>query len=97
MMMRIILAVDESAHSEAAVDAVLAQFRPGDTEVHVFHAVEWLRDLPQSYMFGEGPTSGKDILSRRAESFNRAEQLVGRVAQQLQAAGFPTTTATSRR
>lgn len=93
-MIRIVLAVDDSAYSEAAVRAVIEQFRPADAEVRVFHAVEWLRELPPSFMFGEGPTFDKDILSRREQSFKKAEELVGRVAHQLEAAGFRTTSAT---
>jgi nucleotide-binding universal stress UspA family protein len=92
--MRVLLAIDDSAYSEAAVKAVIDQLRPANTEVCVFHAVEWLREMPQSYMFGEGPTYDRDILSNREQSFKRAEELVARVAQQLQTAGFQTTTAT---
>jgi nucleotide-binding universal stress UspA family protein len=92
--MRIVLAVDDSAHSEAAVKAVVTQFRPADTEVCVFHAVEWLRELPQSYRFGEGPSYAEDILSKQHQSFENAKQLAARVARQLQAAGFRTTTET---
>ncbi len=91
--MRIVLAVDDSAYSEAAVDTLIRQFRPAGVEVRVFHAVEWLRHMPQSFMFGEGPTFDQDILSSRARSLEKAQQLVERVAQKLQAAGFQTTTA----
>jgi nucleotide-binding universal stress UspA family protein len=92
--MRILLAVDESAFSEAAVNAVIEQFRAANAEVHVYHAVEWLREMPQSFRFGEGPTFDRDIQSSRNQSFKKATQLVDRVAQRLQAAGFRTTTAT---
>ena len=93
--MRLLLAVDESAFSEAAVNAVIEQFRPANADVHVYHAVEWLHEMPQSFRFGEGPTFDKDIQSSKAQSFKRATELVDRVAQRLQAAGFRTTTATS--
>jgi nucleotide-binding universal stress UspA family protein len=92
--MRIVLAVDDSAHSDAAVKALIAQFRPAGVEVKVFHAVEWLRQMPQSFMFGEGPTFDQDIQACRRRSIEKAEQLVARAAQQLQAAGFQTSTAT---
>jgi nucleotide-binding universal stress UspA family protein len=92
--MRVLLAIDDSAYSEAAVKVVMAQLRPANTEVCVFHAVEWLREMPRSYMFGEGPTYDKDILASRERSFKKAKELVARVAEQLQAAGFHTTTAT---
>ena len=92
-MMRIVLGIDDSAHSEAALNAVIQQFRP-EAEVRVFHAVEWLREMPQSFMFGEGATYDKDILSSRDRSFKKAEQLVMEAAHRLQAAGFRTTTTT---
>jgi nucleotide-binding universal stress UspA family protein len=92
--MRILLAVDDSAHSKAAVEAVTSQFRPANTEVCVFHAVEWLREMPQSLMFGEGSTYDKEIVARRDQSFKKSEQLVERIAQDLQRAGFQTTTTT---
>jgi nucleotide-binding universal stress UspA family protein len=92
--MRILLAVDESPFSEAAVDTVIAQCRAAGTEVHVYHAVEWLREMPQSFRFGQGPTFDSNIVTSRNHSFERARQLVERVAQRLQAAGFRTTTAT---
>jgi nucleotide-binding universal stress UspA family protein len=92
--MRILLAVDGSACSDAAVEAVLAHFRPDRTEVRVLHAVEWLKDLPASYRFGEGPTYARDIMAHRERSFRQSQELVTRVASQLQAAGFRTSTAT---
>ncbi len=38
--MRVLLAIDDSQLSEAAVHAVVEQARPHDTEVRVLHAVE---------------------------------------------------------
>lgn len=92
--MKIVLAIDDSPFSQAAVRAVSTQFRPLETEVRVFHAVEWLREMPQALMFGEGPTYSSDITSSRTESFRKAEELVTRIAGQLQAAGFRTSVAT---
>jgi nucleotide-binding universal stress UspA family protein len=93
--MRILLAVDESPHSAAAVEAVLAQCRPGENmEVCVFHAVDWIHEMPQSYMYGEGPTYDRDILSLRERSFKKGDDLVRRVAERLQSAGFGATTVT---
>jgi len=47
--MRILLAVDASVYSEAAVNSVIEQFRPANAEVRVYHAVEWLREMPQAF------------------------------------------------
>jgi Universal stress protein family len=38
--MKVLLAIDDSAHSQAAVDAVIAQFRRDGTEVRVVTVVE---------------------------------------------------------
>jgi nucleotide-binding universal stress UspA family protein len=92
--MKVLLAVDDSEYSEAAVQAVLAQLRPHDTDVCVFHAVEWLREMPSSFRFGEGPSYDKDILTCRDQSFRSAAALVERIAHELRAAGFRTTTET---
>src|SRR5437016_4461437 len=39
-IMRILLAIDDSKFSEAAIEAVIKQARPQDTEVRVLHVVE---------------------------------------------------------
>ena len=90
--MKILLAIDESAFSDAAIQTVIRQSRPESAEVRVFHAVEWIDALPMSLRFGEGPTYDKDIVSLRDKSFQEGEQLVARAAQQLQTAGFRTST-----
>ena len=91
--MKILLAVDGSACSEAAVRSLLVHFRPEHTEVRVLHAVDWLKDLPASFRFGEGPTYAQDILERRNSSVEASHKLVARVADELRAAGFRTSTA----
>jgi nucleotide-binding universal stress UspA family protein len=90
--MKILLAIDESVFSEAAIQAVIGQFRPDKVEVRVFHAVEWRAALPMSFEFGEGPTCVDDVHAVRDKSLRDGDTLVGRVAQQLQAAGFRTNT-----
>lgn len=44
--MRVLLAVDGSACSEAAVETVVDRFRAESTHVKVLHAVEWMREMP---------------------------------------------------
>jgi nucleotide-binding universal stress UspA family protein len=92
--MNILLAVDGSESSEAAVRTLIDRFRPGGTHVRVLHAVEWLRDMPMSYGFGQGPTYADDIEHSRAESYAHAGQLVSRVEGELQQAGFQTSVST---
>lgn len=95
--MRLLLAVDGSACSEAAVQTVVDRFRPEDTDVKVLHAVEWMKDMPLCFQFAEGPTAGRAITDSRSQSFDRARQLVERVAAQLEFKGFRTSVSTPDR
>lgn len=91
--MKILLAVDGSEYSQAATRAVIAQFPRERTEVRVVHADDWPNRLPTSLAFAEGPTAASDVLELRDERRRQGEELVSRAAQQLQAAGFQTSTA----
>lgn len=86
--MRVLLAVDGSACSDAAVQAVMDRFHPGDTQVKVVHAVEWMREMPLCFQYGSGPTAGHDVVESRNKSFDRARELVERVVAQLEFKGF---------
>jgi nucleotide-binding universal stress UspA family protein len=88
--MRVLLAVDGSSCSEAAVDDVLTRFRAEETEVRVLHAVEWMKEMPLCYRFGEGPDAGRAVVHYREESFERARKLVDGVARRLACKGFRT-------
>ena len=92
--MNILLAMDGTESSEAAVGMLIDRFRPGHAQVRVLHAVEWMKDMPMSFEFGQGPTYARDIEHSRAASYARGEQLVARVAGQLQQAGFQTSVST---
>ncbi len=86
--MRVLLAVDGSACSEMAVQTVMDRFRPGDTDVKVIHAVEWMREMPLCFQYGSGPTAGHDVVESRNKSFERARELVEGAAAQLELKGF---------
>lgn len=86
--MRVILAVDESECSEMAVQTVIDRFRPEDTQVKVLHAVEWMREMPLCFQYGAGPSAGHDVVECRDRSFERARELVERVAAELAYKGF---------
>lgn len=92
--MRVLLAVDGSPCSEEAVRTVLDRFRPEDTQVKVLHAVEWMREMPLCFQYAHGPTAGDDVVARRNKSFERARELVERVAAQLEFRGFRPSVAT---
>lgn len=86
--MRVLLAVDGSACSEAAVQTIIDRFCPDDTEVKVLHAVEWMREMPLCFQYSSGPTAGHDVVESRNKSFERARELVEGVAAQLEFKGF---------
>lgn len=90
--MRILLAIDDSASSEAATQAVLSQFQSTTTEVRVLHADEWPKDLPPSLSFAEGPAAAQAILGLHALRRHDAESMVAGVAQRLRTAGFAAST-----
>ncbi len=92
--MRVLLAVDSSSCSDAAVRQVAERFAPAVTQVRVVHVVEWMREMPLCLQYGEGPGAGHDVVESRNRSFERAKGLVEKVAAQLQPAGFSVSVAT---
>lgn len=88
--MRVLLAVDGSSCSEAAVDDLITRFRPDQTEVKVVHAVEWMKEMPLCFRFAEGPGAGRDVVKYREECFARARELVDGIAGRLAFKGFHT-------
>jgi len=86
--MRVLLAVDGSACSDMALQAIIDRFRPDQTQVKVLHAVEWMREMPLCFQYASGPTAAHDVLESRNKSFDRARELVERVAAQLEFKGF---------
>jgi len=86
-IMKILLAVDDSEFSDAATQKVIAQTRPRDTEVRVLHVMEPV------FVTGELAVYIPDISSVKAERVKRAEELIGRTAQALRAAGLKVSTA----
>lgn len=73
--MRVLLTIDESKYSEAAVEAVLAQCRPRGTEVRVLHVLEMTA------------SSGYPVPESHDQRI-RAKMLVDRAAKKLKASGF---------
>ena len=90
--MRVLLAIDDSSCSEAAIQAAIGQFRPGETDVRVLHVDEWPKGLPTSMAFAESPQAANTIISMHDEIRRRAASLVGDVARRLTAAGLRATT-----
>lgn len=86
--MKVLLAIDDSAYSQAAVSAAIAQFRPEGTDVRVLNAVDWPAALPESLEFTPGALASGPVMSVRDDARRQSEQLLVRTAQQLRAAGF---------
>jgi nucleotide-binding universal stress UspA family protein len=82
--MKIILAIDDLKSPAAAVDSVIAQARPEDTEVFVVHVVE-----PPSLMVSrEMRSQNRALRSLWQETEQQATITVNEVAQQLRSHGF---------
>jgi nucleotide-binding universal stress UspA family protein len=85
---KILLAIDDSRCSEAAVEAVLRQFPPELSEVRVLHVDEWPKGMPTYLAFAEGPAAVSNIVSMHNERWRRGEELVSRAAHRLTAERF---------
>ncbi len=82
--MRILLAIDDSKFSEAAVQAVIEQAQPQDTEVEVLHVVEPPSLLVARKMGGYDPRLDAVWDAETKE----AEALVTKVANDLRSKGL---------
>jgi len=80
--MKLLLSIDESRFSEAATQAVIAQFQPQGTEIKVLNVV----DLPLPI-----PTS--DAAGFRELSLKHGQELVQKAERALNQAGYKTQTA----
>lgn len=82
--MKIILAIDDLKSSEAAVQAVIAQARPQDTEVFILHVIE-----PPSMMVAREMRSHNPTLKALwQETEQQAAATVKQVAERLRSKGF---------
>ena len=79
--MRILLAIEDSKFSEAALQALLRQFRPGDTEVLVLTVV-----APPT--LSAPPQMAAEYVPELADEVSHSQELAEATAKRLQAAGF---------
>ncbi|MDE3110075.1 MAG: universal stress protein [Acidobacteriota bacterium] len=79
--MKILLCVDSSENSEAAVQVVATQYPPQKTEVRVFHVL-------QPVTLSAAPQMDPMYTPELAAEGSEARKLVDRVAAQLRNAGF---------
>lgn len=83
--MKILLAIDESEFSQAAIRTVISQYPAAATQVCVLHAVESL------WYAGPEPLGAVEQLeSLRQEAIRQGKELVARAEKTLRAAGFET-------
>jgi nucleotide-binding universal stress UspA family protein len=80
--MRILLAIDNSKFSVAAIQAVIAQFQPQGTEVKVLNVVDLAIPIPTS-----------DAAGFREESLKHGQEVVLRAKQMLNGMGYTAQTA----
>jgi nucleotide-binding universal stress UspA family protein len=84
--MKVLLAVDESEFSHAALETLIRQFKPQRTEVRILHVVEPISISPPPQMAaGYAPELEGD--------FAEAQKLVNKAGDMLRGAGFAVNTA----
>jgi universal stress protein A len=79
--MQILVAVDDSKFSEAALQAVIKQFRPESTEVHVLHILQPLTLAPL-------PQMSRNYAPELEAQQETAREFVERDTKLLRAAGL---------
>jgi nucleotide-binding universal stress UspA family protein len=87
----VLLAIDDSNHSDAAVRVVRERLPPERTSVRVLHVVEWPKNLAAPFTFAEGPSAADCILAVHEEMRNDGRALAARAASQLREAHFDVT------
>ena len=89
----ILLPIDDSAFSRAALDVVALSIRPEATVVHVLHVLELDRVIPAALDFVRGPDYGADVKAHLDSARSDAERLVEGAADRLRRERFTVTTA----
>lgn len=84
--MKILVGIDSSKFSEAALKAVMSQFRPQGTEVRVVHVV-------QPVTVATPPQMAAQYAPELEDQVKLGKELVAQAAKSLQAAGFKADTA----
>ena len=85
--MKILLSVDDSRFSQAAIQAVLQTARPQESEVRVLHVLEPIIFPPEAQTWTSLPVYSEMMEQQRRD----ATRLVKEAAETLQAAGFKQT------
>jgi len=83
--MKILLAVDDSRFSVAAVSRLIPQAKTKGTEVRLLHVVE---PFPLIAAQKKGSRESPDFVAARLEQRERAKELLVGAAERLRSAGF---------
>ena len=87
--MKVLLAIDDSKFSQAAIDTLIAQADPRETEVRVLHVLEPIPSYFRGQTWGYVPEASQVLEEERKE----AEGLLARASQTLRDKGFIVTRA----
>jgi len=86
--MRILLALDDSKFSEVVTDALIAQAKSSNAEVHLLHVVEpFPVDLAQKL----GSRDSPDFVAAHLQQREWAKEMLAQTAEKLRSAGFKVT------
>jgi nucleotide-binding universal stress UspA family protein len=87
--MKIVVAVEDSKFSRAALESLIQQIPPQNTEVRVLHVVELISITPP-------PQMDADYSPELADELRDARKLTEKAAQTLRDAGFKVETAVTK-
>jgi len=87
-MMNVLLAIDESIYSDAAISAVCKRFSPETARIRLVHVVEWPKGLAAPFSFAEGPSAAECVLAVHDAMRNTGRELLKRGETHLRNAGF---------
>ncbi len=89
--MNVLLPVDGSSASDAAVDALIHQFDPATSDVRVLHIVENAFTVNESLAFADSAAAAHIVSDVLDERRRQGRQLADRVVERLRAANFHAT------
>lgn len=89
-MTKVLVAVESSSFSKAAVDAVRRQFRPEQAQIYLFHATDPMVFLPLYDGVGQDLDA---IEHHRERNLKEAQELMDEIAKELREAGYRVETA----
>ena len=87
-MVNVLLAIDESTHSHAALSSVSERFSPETARIRLVHVVEWPKGLAAPFSFAEGPSAAECVLAVHDAMRDAGRECLKRSETRLRNAGF---------